>query len=81
MRHAINATSAATGIEMIDEPERTLRANDIEAVLWRSVVATIPYDPAIVRAIESGLLTTRLPALLARALRHVVPSLTTVLAR
>ena len=66
---------------MIDEPERTLRANDIEAVLWRSVVATIPYDPAIVRAIESGLLTTRLPALLARALRHVVPSLTTVLAR
>ena len=81
IRRAINAANAATGVVLINEPGRSLSAADIEAVLGRRVVATIPYDPAIARAVDAGLLATRLPTILARGLRHVVPSLTAGRAR
>ena len=50
---------------------------DIEAILGRPIVATVPYDVAISRAVDSGLLTTNIPRIMARALRHLVPTLTT----
>ena len=81
IRRAIGAANAATGVVLINEPGRSLGATDIEAVLGCRVNATIPYDPAIARAVDAGLLATRLPTILARALRHVVPSLTTGRAR
>ena len=65
------------GVVVISEPGRSLTATEIEAVLGRPIVATVPYDVAISRAVDSGLLTSRVPRLLARALRHLVPTLTT----
>ena len=62
---------------LINEPGRALTATDIEAILGRPIVATVAYDPAISRAVDSGLLTTRVPRVLARALRHLVPTITT----
>ena len=81
IRRAIIAANAATGLVLVNEPERSLSAADIEAVLGRRVVATIPYDPAIARAVDAGLLATRLPTILARGLRHVVPAVTAERAR
>ena len=59
---------------LINEHERALSATDIETVLGIPITATVPYHPAIARAIDAGLLTTRLPRELAPALR---PLLTT----
>ena len=64
---------------LINEPGPSLRPNDIEAVLGRRVVATIPYDSGIARAVDTGLLATRLTTIL--ALRHVLSPLTAGRAR
>jgi cellulose biosynthesis protein BcsQ len=53
------------GIVVVREPGRALRAGDIEAALGSPVVATVPWDPAVARAVDAGLLARRLP----RALR------------
>lgn len=55
----------------IEEPGRTLRTIDIEAVVAMPVSARIPYDPAIARAVDAGLLQRRMP----RALRRNAQSL------
>ena len=77
LRRAIDTPLRPCGVVLINEPGRALTATDIEAVLGRPIVATIPYDVAISRAVDSGLLTSRVPRMLARALRHLVPTLTT----
>jgi cellulose biosynthesis protein BcsQ len=59
-------------VVLISEHQRALDANDIEAVLGIPVTATVPYSPAIARAIDAGLLTARLPRELARALRPLL---------
>ena len=61
---------------LINEPGRALDAKDIEAVTGVPVVtATVPYETAIARTIDAGLLTTRLPRSLARALRPLVAAI------
>ena len=77
LRRAIDTPLRPCGLVLINEPGRALTATDIEAVLGRPIVATVPYDVAISRAVDSGLLTSRVPRVLARALRHLVPTLTT----
>ena len=67
-------TPRPDAVVLINEHQRALNATDIETVLGIPVTATVPYHPAIARAIDAGLLTTRLPRELARALR---PLLTT----
>ena len=76
LRRAIDTPLRPCGVVLINEPGRALTATDIEAILGRPIVATVPYDMAISRAVDSGLLTTRIPRILARALRHLVPTLT-----
>ena len=67
-------TPRPDAVVLINEHERALNATDIETVLGIPITATVPYHPAIARAIDAGLLATRLPRELARALR---PLLTT----
>ena len=67
-------TPRPDAVVLINEHERALNATDIETVLGIPITTTVPYHPAIARAIDAGLLTTRLPRELARALR---PLLTT----
>ena len=50
---------------VVAEPDRALRLSDVEAAL-RVPVATIRWDPAVARAVDSGLLTRRLPQALHR---------------
>ena len=61
LRRAADTPLRPCGVVLINEPGRALTATDIEAVLGRPILATVPYDPAISRAVDSGLLTTRVP--------------------
>jgi hypothetical protein len=58
------------GIVLVDEPGRALRATDIEAALGAPVVAEVPLDPAIARAVDAGLLVARLPGPFRNQLRE-----------
>ena len=68
LRRALAAPIRPSGVVLIEEPGRALRADDVESVLGVPVRATIPWDPAVARAVDAGLLATRLPRPLARAL-------------
>ncbi len=54
---------------VVVEPDRALRAADVEAAL-RVPVATVRWDPSVARAVDSGLLIRRLP----RALHRIPPA-------
>jgi hypothetical protein len=58
-----------SGVVVVDEPARALRAADIEAAVGAPVVARVPCDAAIARAVDRGDLPKALPRGLARALR------------
>lgn len=60
-----------SGVVLVCEPERALGAADVEDVLGVRVVAEIPWDPAVARAVDAGLLVTRLPRRLLHAIREV----------
>lgn len=56
----------------IEEPGRALRTIDIEAVVAMEVSARIPYDPAIARLVDAGLLQRRMPRALRRNVRALL---------
>ncbi len=55
---------------VVEETGRALTSADVASVLDAPVVR-IPYDPSISRAVDAGLLASRPPRLLMRALRPV----------
>jgi len=59
-----------TGVVLVDEPGRALTSSDVEHALGVPVVAEVLYDPAVARAVDSGLLACRLPRSLITSLRH-----------
>jgi hypothetical protein len=61
------------GIVLVHEKGRSLNAQDIEAVLGLPVLAVVDRDPAIARAIDAGLLATRLPRKLATVADELGP--------
>ena len=61
----------ATGIVLVTEPGRALGATDITASLGVPVVAEVPWDPAVSRAVDAGLLRSRLPPSLQRPLSRL----------
>lgn len=63
LRRAISAPRAH-GVVLVNESGRALTSHDVESVLSTKVVATIPYDAAVSRAVDAGLLAARMPALL-----------------
>jgi len=67
---AVAQTRRPTGVVLIDEPGRSLRPDDIEASLGAPIVAVTLCDPAIARAVDAGLLVSRLPGGLTRQLRQ-----------
>jgi cellulose biosynthesis protein BcsQ len=58
-----------SGIVMIDEPGHALGASDLHEVLGSPVRAVVPWDPAVARAVDAGLLRSRLPQKVSHALR------------
>ena len=69
LRSALRFDRPPSGIVLITEPGRALRRSDIEATLGAPVVVETPSDPAVARAVDSGLLVCRLPRLLQHELR------------
>ncbi len=69
LRRAVAAPLRPSGIVVVAERDRALRASDVEAVVGAPVRAEVPWDPAVARAVDAGLLATRIPRALARALR------------
>jgi hypothetical protein len=53
---------------LINEPGRALGKRDVESVIGAPVIAEITFDAAISRAVDAGLLASRLPSVLAKQL-------------
>jgi hypothetical protein len=60
---------------LIDEHGRSLGARDVEDVLGLPVLATIEARTATARAVDAGVLATRMPDVLSRPLRHALDRL------
>jgi hypothetical protein len=71
LRRAVRGVARPTGVVLVDEPGRALTARDIEHALGVPVEATVSLDPLVARAVDAGLLSTRLPRVIARELRRV----------
>lgn len=71
LRRATALPGRVTGVVLVSEPGRCLGTKDVEAVVGVPVVAQIPLEPAVSRAVDAGLLAARLPMSLGRALRAV----------
>jgi hypothetical protein len=70
LRRAIECPLVPTSVVLIDEPGRALGPADVEASLGVRVRAVVPWRADIARAVDSGLLVSRLPRPLANALRR-----------
>ena len=68
LRRALASSAKPTGVVVVEEPHRSLDATDIEDVLGVPVRAVVPWDPAIARCVDAGLLGVRLPGPLKTAL-------------
>ena len=74
LRRAVKhpAITEAVGAILIDEHGRSLGRPDVEDVLGIPVLATIPARTSIARAVDAGVLPTRLPDALGRPLHHAL---------
>ena len=68
LRRAVHAPllEHTTGVVLLEEPGRSLGAGEIAEVLGRPVLATMPVRESIARAVDAGVITSRLPEPLAR---------------
>lgn len=69
LRHGVSAPHRPTGVVLVAEAGRALDSEDVENVLGAPVVSRIAWEPSVARAVDAGLLTTRLPRRLERAVR------------
>lgn len=61
LRRAVDTRCPVDGVVLVDEPGRALTAQDVAAAIGAPVVRTLLLDPAVARAVDSGLLLARLP--------------------
>jgi hypothetical protein len=66
-RHA----ARPSGVVLLAERHRSLGARDVAQCVGAPVVAQVPLDPAIARAVDAGLLAGRVPSSLTKPLRAV----------
>ena len=74
LRRAARAPLQPSGVVLLVEPGRPLTAGDVEDVVGAPVVLRIDVDPSVARAVDAGLLATRVPAALERALGQAWPA-------
>ena len=58
---------APTEIALVREPQRALGVADIAESVGAPVRMRVPLDPAVARAVDAGLLASRMPRVLVRA--------------
>ena len=71
LRRAAQLSVSPTGIVLINEAGRALGKHDVEAVIGVPVVAEITFDAAIARAVDAGLLASRIPTIMSKQLSAV----------
>jgi hypothetical protein len=72
LRRALAADLRPSGVVLVGEPGRALRRRDIEDVLGVPVVAEVPVEAAIARAVDAGLLATRVGRPIERVLERAM---------
>lgn len=72
LRRFTEAGRVPSGVVLLEEAGRALTAADVAEVVGAPVVARVPTDPAIARAVDAGLLSARRPRALRRSLRGVL---------
>lgn len=73
LRRSVRDGLTPDGIIVISEPGRALSADDVARCVGAPVLATVTTDPTVARAVDAGLLLSRLPASL-RALSTALPT-------
>lgn len=68
LRRVLSAPLRPSEIVLLTEPGRSLSRRDVEDCVGAPVVAEVAVDPAVARAVDAGLLASRLPRALAREL-------------
>ena len=71
LRRAAQLSVSPTGIVLINEAGRALSKHDVEAVIGAPVVAEIDFEAAIARAVDAGLLASRIPTIMSKQLAVV----------
>ena len=72
LRRALATGLRPSGVVVVTEPWRALHPRDVASVMGAPVVAEVPVDPAVGRAVDAGVLAQRLPRGIARALADIV---------
>lgn len=68
LRRALSAPIRPSEVVLVTEPGRSLSRLDVEDCIGAPVTAEVSVDPSVARAVDAGLLATRLPRGLAREL-------------
>jgi hypothetical protein len=61
LRRVAALATPPRAIVLVEEPGRALRRHDVEHAAGAPVVAEVPWDPCVARAVDAGLLAGRLP--------------------
>lgn len=70
LRRALALPLRPSEVVLLSEPGRALTRADVEDCVGAPVVAEVSVDPQVARAVDAGLLATRLPRGLARELHR-----------
>lgn len=70
LRRALAAPIRPSGVVLVEEPGRSLGPSDVSDVLGVPVRARVPWDRAVARSVDAGLLAARVPRNLERAVRE-----------
>ncbi len=68
LRRALTMPLRPSEVVLLTEPGRALTRADVEDCVGAPVIAEVPVDPQVARAVDAGLLATRLPRGLAKEL-------------
>jgi hypothetical protein len=71
LRRAAALRRPPTGVVLVNEPRRVLRRPDVERAVGVPVVGEVDWDPDVARAVDSGLLSQRLPRSLRSGLKGI----------
>lgn len=67
--HAVAPSIRPSGVVVVDDGGHLLRLVDVSEAAGAPVLARVPFDPAVSRAVDAGSLATSMPRVLARRLR------------
>lgn len=68
LRRIVTSGVTPDAVVVVNEPGRALTATDVGRAVGAPVVANLPFDPAVSRAVDAGMLSTRLPRTLDQGL-------------